>query len=195
MKRPVVITFDDGYASVFTAAYPVLRSLAIPFCVFQVTSLVGEAGAKPMLTWNQLQAMHASRLMTIGAHTHTHRTLTETDSETTRWEFDQSVDELRSHLGVDVKYFAFPYGKYDAASVDEAVARFELVFAREGLQHVAPSPDHPLRRIAVRRRFSRLRLRVSFSPMYWTVMPIVTRSRLYRMIRRIAGSPIGSRHV
>ncbi len=192
VRRPVVITFDDGYASVFTAAYPVLRSLDIPFCVFQVTSLVGEEGSKPMLTWDQLQAMHDSRLMTIGAHTHTHRALIDTDSETTQWELEQSVDELRRQLGVNVRYFAFPYGKYDAASVGEADARFELVFAREGLQRLVPPLDRPLKRIAVRRRFSRLRLRVSFSSMYWTVMPTVTHSRLYRMVRRMAGSAIGS---
>ena len=123
VRRPVVITFDDGYASIFTAAYPVLRSLNIPFCVFQVTALVGEKGPKPMLTWDQLLAMHDSGLMTIGAHTHTHRRLIATKSETTQWELDQSVDELRRQLGINVRYFAFPYGKYNAASLGEAQAR------------------------------------------------------------------------
>ena len=182
VRRPVVITFDDGYASVFTAAYPVLRSLDIPFCVFQVTSLVGQEGRRPMLTWNQLEAMHSSGLMTIGAHTHTHRPLIDTNSETTRWELDQSADELRRRLGVGVRYFAFPYGKYDAASLGEAAARFELVFAREGLQHLVPPLDRPLKRITVRRGISQLRLLMSFSTTYWTVIPILTRWRLYRMV-------------
>ncbi len=190
VRRPVVITFDDGYASIFTAAYPVLRSLNIPFCVFQVTALVGEKGPKPMLTWDHLLAMHDSGLMTIGAHTHTHRRLIDTNSETIHWELDQSVDELRRQLGVNVRYFAFPYGKYDAASLGEAQARFELVFANEGLQRRVPLPDGPLNRITVRRRFSRLRLRVSFSSMYWNVMPNITHCRMYRIVRRMAGSPI-----
>jgi peptidoglycan/xylan/chitin deacetylase (PgdA/CDA1 family) len=190
VRRPVVITFDDGHASVFTAAYPVLRALAVPFCVFQSTARVGEERPRPMLTWDQLQAMHDSGLMTIGSHAHTHRPLRHTDSETTRWELDQSVLELRKRLGVDVRYFAFPHNRYDESSVGEARARFELFFAGEGLQHRPARLDRPLRRITVRTQFSPLRLRASFSSMYWTLKPTVTQSRLYRMVRRTARAPI-----
>jgi peptidoglycan/xylan/chitin deacetylase (PgdA/CDA1 family) len=189
VRRPVVITFDDGFASVFTAAYPVLRALDVPFCVFQSTALVGEERPKPMLTWEQLQAMHDSGLMTIGAHTHTHRTLRDTDVETTGWELDQSVLELRKRLRVNVRYFAFPHNRYDETSLGEARARFELLFAGEGLQHRRRPLDRPLNRITVRPQFSRLRLRASFSSMYWTVMPTVTHWRLYRIVRRMARAP------
>jgi peptidoglycan/xylan/chitin deacetylase (PgdA/CDA1 family) len=184
VRRPVVITFDDGYASVFTAAYPVLRSLEIPFCVFLATAFVGEERPKPMLTWDQIQAMRDSRLMTIGSHAHTHHPLKDMDREAARWELDQSTAELRKRLGVEVRYFAFPHGKHDAVSLGEAHARFELVIGREGLQQVGRPLDRPLKRITVRRRFSRLRLRASFSSTYWTAMPIVTRSRLYGTVTR-----------
>ena len=105
VRRPVVVTFDDGFASVFTAAYPILRSLDIPFCVFQTTAFVGAARPKPMLTWEQLETMHRSGLMTVGAHTHTHRPLRDTDCETPDWELDQCATELRKRLDVDVPYF------------------------------------------------------------------------------------------
>jgi peptidoglycan/xylan/chitin deacetylase (PgdA/CDA1 family) len=40
-ERAAVITFDDGFRSVYTTAFPVLKRLQIPFTVFLITSLVG----------------------------------------------------------------------------------------------------------------------------------------------------------
>ena len=40
-ERAAVITFDDGFRSVCTTAFPVLKRLQVPFTVFLITSLVG----------------------------------------------------------------------------------------------------------------------------------------------------------
>lgn len=40
-ERSAVITFDDGYRSVYTSALPILTRYQIPFTVFLVTSLIG----------------------------------------------------------------------------------------------------------------------------------------------------------
>jgi peptidoglycan/xylan/chitin deacetylase (PgdA/CDA1 family) len=37
IKNAMVITFDDGYSNVYTEAFPVLRELGFPFCVFMTT--------------------------------------------------------------------------------------------------------------------------------------------------------------
>lgn len=42
-ERAAVITFDDGYRSVYTAALPVLARCQVPFTVFLVTNLIGSA--------------------------------------------------------------------------------------------------------------------------------------------------------
>jgi peptidoglycan/xylan/chitin deacetylase (PgdA/CDA1 family) len=40
-ERAVAITFDDGFRSVYTTAFPVLERYQVPFTVFLITSLVG----------------------------------------------------------------------------------------------------------------------------------------------------------
>ncbi len=40
-ERTAVITFDDGFRSVYTTAFPVLERYQLPFTVFLITSLVG----------------------------------------------------------------------------------------------------------------------------------------------------------
>src|SRR4030095_4829769 len=38
--RPVVITFDDGYLSTYTKAWPICRELDIPIAVYVVTDFI-----------------------------------------------------------------------------------------------------------------------------------------------------------
>jgi len=40
-EQAAVITFDDGFRSVYTTAFPVLERYQVPFTVFLITSLVG----------------------------------------------------------------------------------------------------------------------------------------------------------
>src|SRR5579885_631732 len=40
-NRTVAVTFDDGFRSVWTNAYPLLQRYQIPFTVFLITGLVG----------------------------------------------------------------------------------------------------------------------------------------------------------
>jgi peptidoglycan/xylan/chitin deacetylase (PgdA/CDA1 family) len=59
----VVITFDDGYASMYRHGYPVLKTLGLPATLFVATSFV-EGGA-PMW-WDRLRlALHATRTAAI----------------------------------------------------------------------------------------------------------------------------------
>lgn len=42
--RPAVITIDDGYRSIYTVAYPILREAGVPAAVFLATEFVHEGG-------------------------------------------------------------------------------------------------------------------------------------------------------
>src|SRR6185369_9796043 len=72
--KTVVLTFDDGYESVYRHAFPVLRKHGFTATVFVYTDFVGAGDA---LTWSQIQEMHASGLVDIQAHSKTHVNLLE----------------------------------------------------------------------------------------------------------------------
>lgn len=124
----VVLTFDDGYRSLYEEAVPLLQKRRMPFTLFLTTAPVetGEPlrehpGAEP-LTWDMVKEMLDSGLMTIGAHTHTHpdfRHLTPAEVEA---ELDRSDALIEERLGTRPRYFAYTWG-YWSPSADPAVRR------------------------------------------------------------------------
>lgn len=67
-----------------------------------------------------LQAFAAHPLVTIGAHTDTHRILSALDDETVLAEFVSNKAFLEELTGVEVGYLAYPYGTEGACGLREA---------------------------------------------------------------------------
>ena len=68
-ERCVLITIDDGWKSVYTDAYPVLKAYGYPFTLFVYVRYVGVKGAS--MTQEQLKEMMAHGA-TIGSHSWNH---------------------------------------------------------------------------------------------------------------------------
>ncbi len=151
-KKPVAITFDDGYYSVYQNAYPVLKKYRFPAVVFITTGYVQKQ--KPlnriqlkMLGWNEIKEM-SNNDVTIGAHTITHPNLEQVDLETAKKEILGSREEIEQNIGKDVRYFASPYGKENEEIVsliksigfDYAFGRLSSMgFLRKGANHLIPN--------------------------------------------------------
>ena len=134
--RTLVVTFDDAYRSVREHAFPILSQLGVPGTVFAPTSFIGSE--RPMswegisqwaegphrhelvpMSWAELGELAESG-WEIGSHTHTHPRLpalppTERDAELKR-----SRRACEQHLGTPCISLAYPYGKYDRATMDAA---------------------------------------------------------------------------
>lgn len=115
-RRPVVVSFDDGYHSQVTHAAPVLRRLGWRGVFFLEVHNVGRDG---------ISRRDVRRLIADGgeidAHTITHPDLTTLDAAGLRHEVAGSRRILRRMFGVPVAFFAYPAGRYDAAA--EAAVR------------------------------------------------------------------------
>lgn len=121
--RPVVLTFDDGFADFHEAALPLLRDHGFTATVFVTSGWVADAGpaARPgrMLTWQQVREVAAAGIE-IGAHSHTHPQLDQLPGGQLARELADSKSLLEDRLGTAVPGLAYPFG-YSSARVRRAV--------------------------------------------------------------------------
>lgn len=74
-SKPIIITFDDGYASNYKVAYPLLKQYAMKATFFIIGWSVGrrsengDASVMPHFTWQEAKEMSASGLIDIQSHT------------------------------------------------------------------------------------------------------------------------------
>jgi peptidoglycan/xylan/chitin deacetylase (PgdA/CDA1 family) len=124
--RPVVLTFDDGYADFHEAALPLLIRYGAVATVFVTTGWVADAAEHAagtplgrMLSWNQIAEVSAAGFE-VGAHSHSHAQLDQLPDAALHRELRVSKLLLEERLGREVPCLAYPYG-YSSARVREAV--------------------------------------------------------------------------
>lgn len=110
-EKSVVITFDDGYASLMEHAFPTLAYFGFSATVFVVTEFM-DRGLEAYLTWGQARELYASGWR-IESHSKTHAELAGRDRDKQIYEILGSLQTLEANLGVRPRYLCYPAGKYD----------------------------------------------------------------------------------
>ncbi len=126
--KPLLITFDDGYADIAETAWPLLRRYGYSATVFIVTELVGKTSAwdhhlaieAPLLTWDEIRALEREGLR-FGSHTAGHAPLGALSAGEIRRELEASRRTLHERLAYPSETIAYPYG--DTDEVVELLAR------------------------------------------------------------------------
>jgi peptidoglycan/xylan/chitin deacetylase (PgdA/CDA1 family) len=125
-RKPVVLTFDDGFADFYEAALPVLQQYGQTATLYVVSGAVGKAstwldsigeGARPMVNWSNLVEIQKCGIE-IGAHTVTHAALDLLPAAAVKDEIVNSKRMLEDGLGRPVLSFAYPFGYQNAAARD-----------------------------------------------------------------------------
>ncbi|HEX6700351.1 MAG TPA: polysaccharide deacetylase family protein [Gaiellaceae bacterium] len=144
-KKPIVLTFDDGYHSDFTVALPVLRQHHWA----GVLNLLVE-NLKPV--WGTRPGM-VEKLIAAGwevdAHTLTHRDLTSLAPDQLTQEVAGSREEIKRRFRVPVDFFCYPSGRYDDAVIAAVRAAGFLGATTEHEGFATPSDMFTLDRIRV----------------------------------------------
>lgn len=117
-------------------------------------------GTCPMLTWDQVRAMHGMG-MVIGSHTMTHPNLPNAGIDAARQEIAQSKARLEEEIGVPVTMFSYPNGGADRYMTREVAALVrDAGFAAATTSRNAfagPSSDlYALERVQVTEELARL---------------------------------------
>ncbi len=119
-ERPVILTFDDGFADFHHAALPILQEFHFTASLFVVTNAIGSTSKwlrpegedrREMLTWAQLAEIQRAGIE-CGAHSASHVHLDTAKQEVAFQEIWTSRDRLQQKLGVAVRSMAYPYGHY-----------------------------------------------------------------------------------
>lgn len=107
--NPVIITFDDGYVSNYTYAYPILKKYGFKATVFMVADYIDKEG---YLKTGMLQEMQSVGTFDVQSHSvnHLYR-LSSADSEEMAYEVGVSKRVLEELLEKPVKVFCYPYGR------------------------------------------------------------------------------------
>jgi peptidoglycan/xylan/chitin deacetylase (PgdA/CDA1 family) len=113
--KPVVITFDNGYHSQYTAALPVLRKMG--WVADENIQLSGLPPSQGGLTNDEVKGMVNAgwELDTQGI---SHADLITLDASQLRYQIDSARKTIQRRYGVPVNWFCYPSGHYDATVID-----------------------------------------------------------------------------
>jgi peptidoglycan/xylan/chitin deacetylase (PgdA/CDA1 family) len=113
--RPVIITLDDAYRDQYENAFPVLREFGFTATIFVVTEFI-DRGFESYVNWDMIAEMAAAGIR-FEPHSRTHADLTERDPDFLIWEMLGPQETLAAHLGYTPRYFSYPSGWYDEATI------------------------------------------------------------------------------
>ena len=115
-EKPILITFDDGYADNYEYAYPILKEHNMKATIFLVSDFMGRF--ENYLTWDKVYEMSENQIY-IGSHTLSHFELTPLEQA-------ELVNQLvGGKLAVEWKtfkfceYIAYPGGFYNQMVLSE----------------------------------------------------------------------------
>jgi peptidoglycan/xylan/chitin deacetylase (PgdA/CDA1 family) len=111
--KPVVLTFDDGYADLYTAAYPILQAHKFKAVAYIVTSFVGQAR---YVTSAQVVEMDHHGIQ-IASHTVDHANVAKASLYWAKVQLAASKTWLENLTGHSVVDFAYPSGQYSASAI------------------------------------------------------------------------------
>jgi peptidoglycan/xylan/chitin deacetylase (PgdA/CDA1 family) len=195
--KPVILTFDDAYASIGSYGVPLLLERGMKGTIFVVADAVGgcnhwdmERGAKRMELMNQGMLERAiAGGMEIGAHGCAHLNLEELDEAGQLDEIVRSKAQLGKLFGIEVNVFAYPYGAHNSGVADMVkAAGYQGAVSIFSPEPSVTSNRWRMRRVFPHRRDGKWRFRLKLSPLYLRMVALRERWRLAPAERRREGA-------
>lgn len=175
-EKPILITFDDGYESVYEYAFPLLKKYemkAVVSIIGRYTDLFSDPNEPSHvnyahLSWNQCREMKDSGLIEIQNHTYDMHSNTESKRYGIRINKGESEDaykkalyedigglnaQIKEELGESPFVFAYPFGALckESKPILEELGFQMILTCEEKINVLSAEPEKPL----VLKRFNR----------------------------------------
>ncbi len=146
--KPVLITFDDGYADLTQYALPVLMRYGLTATVFLPTQCIGKTNDWDKGTWALLPLIDQTQIrrwaaqgIEFGSHSRTHPHLTTLSRQQLDDEITGSAEDFQYLTGSRPIAFAYPYGSFTGEVRDRVSRVFDLSFTtQEGINCLGDDP-------------------------------------------------------
>ena len=110
LRRPVVVTFDDGFRDFYTTAFPILDRFGFKATVFLTSGLIGKTFLNGRECLNEQEILElVARGIEFGSHTVNHPQLKRLSSEEIVHELAGSKASIEDIVGLKVSLFSYPY--------------------------------------------------------------------------------------
>lgn len=123
-EKPVILTSDDGYQSIYTNALPILRKYGYKMTVFLIDGYIGNSEAdrrmndfdknekavarRPMLIWPEVMAL-ANYGIEFGSHGMTHSYMNQLSLEEAKNEMAASKADIEAHIKRPCIFLSWPH--------------------------------------------------------------------------------------
>jgi peptidoglycan/xylan/chitin deacetylase (PgdA/CDA1 family) len=114
-KKPIILTFDDGYRDAYTNAFPLLRRYGFLGTFFLVTKPIDD-GNSDYLTWDMVKEMHQAG-MDMEPHGYRHYDLKGRGMDFLVYEIVGAKEAIEARTGQQTRFFAYPSGSYDRTTI------------------------------------------------------------------------------
>lgn len=128
-KKPVILTFDDGYNNNYTDLYPLLQKYNVKATIFVIPSSVG---GQYSMTAAQIKEMSDSGLVSIQSHTQDHKELASLSADQQKQQFAQSQLAIAHMTGRIPSVLSYPSGSYDSNTLSLAPEYFDMAVKSRG---------------------------------------------------------------
>jgi peptidoglycan/xylan/chitin deacetylase (PgdA/CDA1 family) len=197
-RKPVLLTFDDGYRDTAEFGFPLLQKYGCKGTLFLVTDHIGGANVwdlplgvseQPLMSVDEIRRWSA-RGIEIGSHTKSHPDLRVTPVDQIVAEMKESKERLEQLLGTPVTAFAYPYGYLTGKAASLAREFYDAAVTCDfGINGFATDPIL-LKRATVIPRYTWLDMPsyVHLGCNVWLVLRTKASAEFHRLIDRFRGS-------
>lgn len=159
-QKTISITFDDGFLSMYTKLLPTVKEYEYPVTIFVYTDNIYNKGVKN-ITWNRLRKMQKQGIE-IECHSISHDDLTILSEKETISSRKKLFEEIylskriiELYLHKKIRYFAFPYGRYNLDLLNMCrFSGYERVFSTDYRSHIITRDNYCLGRGHIKNNYS-----------------------------------------